>query len=66
VKRFEAKIIIKDAENGDISGRFKTENYDCERQFKFEGYAETGEEIHDWLLGQIARVLNVGDILKRE
>jgi len=66
MKRFEAKIIIKDAENEDIAVCFKTENYECERQFEFDDYGATGEEIHDWLLGQVARVLDIEDILRRE
>lgn len=67
MKKFEVKIVIKDAENNeDISVCFKTENYDCERQFEFDGYQATGEEIHDWLLGQVARVLDIEDILKRD
>lgn len=66
MKRFEAKIVIKEAKNEDIVVCFKTENYNCERSFEFDGYGATGEEIHDFLLGQVARVLDIEDILRRE
>ena len=67
MKTFEARIVVKNAKNDeDISVCFKTENYDCERQFEFDGFGATGEEIHNWLLGQVARVLDLEDILKRE
>ncbi len=64
MKRFEAKISIKDDVEDGFIGCFETENYRRERHFKLKGYADTSEEIHDWLLGQVARVLNVEDILR--
>jgi len=65
MRRFEAKIVIEEVENGDILGCVETENRIAKRYFEFGGFPETAEEIHDWLLGQVARTLDIENILKR-
>ena len=65
MKEFKAKITIKDKDD-DIAVIFEIENYGNEKIFEFEGYPDTGEAIHDFLLGQVARVLDIEDILRRE
>lgn len=65
MKEFKAEIIIKEEKNGDIAITIDTENRNVGRNFEFEGYSETADNIQDWILGEIAR-FPFKDILRRE